>query len=407
MRMMFIAKLILLNVVRDWRKNLIACTAILVGAVSLILFGGYVAQIYEGIRLGSIYSELGHYQVFAVAQGGEAYAKGLIDQETAAHIEANLKALDEVELVTQRIEAQGLLSFGNKSVGILAYGVEPEKDAEISTSINIVKGTGLFLEKPSGALVGRELLAELGAKLGDVLTFLTTTSEGAINAVDVQVTGVMDTGSKELNKRFIKINLPLMQEVLVSKNPTNLVVLLDDRKTTAGTDARIHAAVSTASNKVEVKSWSDMSDSYHQIVSLFDNIFGFVTVLVVIIIFAGILITMTMAVMERVAELSTIRALGASRSSLLGMVVSEGIVVGVFAVIVGVASGAIIVAAINDAMIQLPAPPGSTFSYPLRILLSVKVILLPIVLSLIATLVGSVIPAYRAVRRPINEAMQR
>ena len=407
MRVMFIAKLILLNVVRDWRKNLIACVAILVGTVSLILFGGYVAQTYEGIRLGSIYSELGHYQIFATAQGGEAYSNGLIDRETATRIEANLRKLGEVDLVTQRIEAQGLLSFGNKSVGILAYGVEPDSDAEISTSIKVVQGAGLFVEKPSGALVGRELMAELGAKLGDVLTFLTTTSEGAINAVDVEVTGVMDTGAKELNKRFIKIDLPLMREVVGSDNPTNLVVLLDERKTTAATDARIHTAVSTASNKVELKSWSDMSDQYHQIVALFNNIFGFVTVLVVIIIFAGILITMTMAVMERVSELSTIRALGASRSNLLGMVLSEGAVVGVFAIIVGVASGAILAEAINYTKIQMPTPPGSTFSFPLRILLNGKIFLLPTLLSLIATLVGSFIPAYRAVKLPINEAMQR
>ena len=407
MHLMFIAKLIVLNVVRDWRKNLIACAAILLGTVSLILFGGYVAQVYEGIRLGSIYSQLGHYQIFAVAQANEAYAKSLIDRDTATGVEANLKKLNEVYLVTRRIEAQGLLSFGNKSVGVLAYGVEPDKDAQISSSVQVVKGTGLFLEKPSGALVGRELLAELGAKLGSILTFLTTTADGAINAVDVEVTGVMDTGSKELNKRFIKINLPLMQEVLGADKPTNVVVLLDERKVTAATDARVHQAVSAVSDKVVVKSWSEMSDTYHQVVALFDNIFGFVTVLVVIIIFAGILITMTMAVMERVSELSTIRALGASRSGLLGMVLSEGTLVGVVAIMVGVASGAVIANAINYAGIQMPTPPGSTFAYPLRILLTEKILAFPIVLSLIATLVGTFIPAYRAANLPISEAMQR
>ena len=403
---MFIVRLVFLNVVRDWRKNMIAGVAILVGTVSLILFGGYVAQVYEGIRLGTIYSQ-GHYQVFSTAQADEAYSKSLINQDTAARIEANLKKLDEVILVTQRIEAQGLLSFGNKSVGVLAYGVEPDKDAEISASIRIVQGTGLFPEKPSGALVGRELVAELGAKLGDVLTFLTTTSNGAINAVDVRLTGVMDTGSKDLNRRFIKINLSLMREALASNSPTNLVVLLDESKTNAATDARVHAATATASHTVELKSWSDMSDQYHQIVTLFNNIFGFVTTLVVIIIFAGILVTMTMAVMERVSELSTIRALGASRSILMGMVLSEGVVVGIFAVIVSVACGTLMVEAINHAKIQMPAPPGSTFSFPLRILLDARVLLLPVFLSLIATVAGSFIPAYRAANLPINEAMHR
>jgi putative ABC transport system permease protein len=407
MNLVFFCKLILLNVFRDWRKNMIACAAIAIGTASLILFGGYVAQMYEGIRLGSIYSQLGHYQIFSTGQGSEAYSKTLIDQETASEAEKALEALSEVKLVSRRIEAQGLVSFGNKSVGVLAYGVEADEDAEISSAVSVVQGVGLFAEKPDGALVGRELMMELGAKVGDVVTILATTADGAINAVDVEVTGVMDTGAKELNKRFIKINLPLMQEMLYSDAVTNLVVLADEDKLTRESDARIRAVVKGMGDKVTIKSWSDMSDQYHQIVAMFNNIFGFVTVLVIAIIFAAIFNTMTMGVMERVSELSTIRALGSSRSSLLTMVLSEGVIVGVLAVVVGVIAGAAIAQGINFAKIAMPTPPGSTFSYPLRILLSSDVLLLPAALSLIATLIGGFFPAYRAGKLPINEAMQR
>ena len=407
MHVIFFAKLIMLNVFRDWRKNLIACVAILVGTVSLILFGGYIAQIYQGIRLGSIYSQLGHYQVSSIVQADEAYSKSLLDADTAGRIEKNLEALGEVKLVSRRIEAQGLVSFGSKSVGVLAYGVEADEDAEISSAVKVVQGTGLFAENPEGALVGRELMMELGAKLGDVLTILVTTSEGAINAVDVEVTGVMDTGAKELNKRFIKINLPKMQEALYSHSVTNLVTLLDEYKQTPQTDSHIRAAIAKAGARLQIKSWSDMSDQYHQIVAMFDNIFGFVTVLVAIIIFAAIFNTMTMAVMERVSELSTIRALGASRANLLVMVLSEGIVVGILAIILGTACGVGIAQLINFANIKMPTPPGSTFSYPLRILLTPNILLLPALLSLVATLVGGFFPAYRAGKLPINEAMQR
>jgi putative ABC transport system permease protein len=405
--LIFMGKLVLLNVFRDWRKNMIACSAILIGTVSLILFGGYVAQIYEGVRLGNIYSQLGHYQVFSTGQSDEAYSKSLIEEKIASRIENKLKGLSEVRLVSRRIESQGLISFGSKTVGVLAYGVEADEDAELSSAVTIVQGTGLFSEKPNGALIGRELLQELDAKVGDIVTFLTTTADGAINAVDVEVTGVMDTGAKELNKRFIKINLPLMQEVLYSDAVTNLVILVDEDKLTSESDARIRSATKDASDKVTIKSWSDMADQYHQIVALFNNIFGFVTVLVIIIIFAAIFNTMTMAVMERVSELSTIRALGASRTNLLAMVLSEGVIVGMFAVIIGVAGGAFVAQMINYAEIKMPTPPGSTFSYPLRILLSTKVLLLPAALSLIATLIGGFIPAYRAGKLPINEAMQR
>lgn len=407
MYLLFLGKLIVLNVLRDWRKNLIACMAILIGTISLVLFGGYVAQMYEGIRLGSIYSQLGHYQVHAAVVGEEAYTKSLIANDRAKLVAAKLAALDEVKLVSQRVEAQGLISFGDKSVGILAYGVDADADAQISEAVSIVEGSGLFSDKPEGVLIGRELLLELGAKVGDVLTFLTTTDGGAINAVDMQVAGVMDTGAKELNKRFIKMNLSLMQEVQHSDAVTNLVVLLDESKLTPESDRRIRAVIDTDGAGLSIKSWSEMSDQYHQIVAMFNNIFGFVTALVIIIIFAAIFNTMTMGVMERVSELSTIRALGSSRTEVLLMVLIEGLIVGVFAVLVGIGSGALLAQVINYANITMPTPPGSTFAYPLRILLDLQVLLVPALLTLVATLVGGFFPAWRAGRLPINEAMQR
>jgi len=402
----FFTRLILLNVIRDWRKNLIACVAILVGTVSLILFGGYVAQMYEGIRLGSIYSQLGHYQIQAQTKGEEAYSKSYISAEMAADMTQQLESLSEVYLVTPRVEAQGLISFGDSSVGVLAYGVNADEDAEISTSVSIVEGTGLFTERHEGALVGKELLEELGASLGDVLTLLTTTSDGAINAIDIEVTGIMDTGAKELNKRFVKVNLSLMQEALYSTDVTNLVVLMDEAKANANSDHKIRELVAK-NDQLKIQSWSDMSDSYHQIVTMFNNIFGFVTALVIIIIFAAIFNTMTMGVMERVAELSTIRALGSSRSGILAMVMVEGLVVGVIAIAVGVLCGMLISYALNFANIIMPKPPGSTFEYPLRILVNLEVVLWPAILTLIATIFGCMFPAYKAGQLPINEAMQR
>ncbi len=402
----FFGKLILLNVIRNWRKNLIAGIAILVGTVSLILFGGYVAQMYEGIRLGSIYSQLGHYQIQAQSKGEEAYSKSYISAELSTEVTEKLETLPEVYLVTQRVEAQGLVSFGDRSVGALAYGVNADEDAEISTSVAIVAGSGLFSDRQEGALVGKELLEELGAHLGDVLTLLTTTADGAINAIDVEVTGVMDTGAKALNKRFIKINLSLMQEALYSSSITNLVVLLDESKTNTTSDQRIRDIVA-GNGQLKIQSWSDISDSYHQIVTMFNNIFGFVTALVIIIIFAAIFNTMTMGVMERVAELSTIRALGSSRTEILLMVLVEGLLVGIFAIAVGILFGTLISQALNFANIIMPKPPGSTFEYPLRILVNLDVVLWPTILTLFATVLGCMFPAYKAGQLPINEAMQR
>jgi putative ABC transport system permease protein len=393
--------------VRDWRKNLIACVAIFVGAVSLILFGGYVANMYAGIRLGSIYSQLGHYQVHSEQKGQGAYSKGFITPEAADEVAAKLEKLDQIKVVTKRVETQGLISFADKSVGVLAYGVEADKDAEISTAVNIIEGNGLFTSNAAGVLVGRELLEELGGNVGDVVTFLSTTNDGAINAVDLVVTGVMDTGASELNKRFIKFNLGMMEEVLRDKSVTNLVILADEEKIYPGLDAAVANAVKEVNPSLVVKDWSDMSEQYHQIVSMFDNIFGFVTSLVIVIVFAAILNTMTLGVLERVSELSTTRALGSSRGEIILIIMGEGLVVGVIGVLLGAVGGYLLAIAINYSQIPMPKPPGSTVSYPLAILMSAKVILLPSLLTLAAAVFGGVLPAYKAGKLPINEAINR
>ena len=43
-------KVAILNVLRNYRRSLITLAAIVLGCASLILFGGFVASMYEGMR---------------------------------------------------------------------------------------------------------------------------------------------------------------------------------------------------------------------------------------------------------------------------------------------------------------------------------------------------------------------
>jgi putative ABC transport system permease protein len=58
------------------------------------------------------------------------------------------------------------------------------------------------------------------------------TSDGALNGVDVQVAGIVNSGMKEYDDRYLRITLPSAQRLLQSDRVTNLVVGLDATKNT-------------------------------------------------------------------------------------------------------------------------------------------------------------------------------
>jgi len=48
----------------------------------------------------------------------------------------------------------------------------------------------------------------MNVKVGDGLTLLAVTSDGALNGVDVQIAGIVKTGYDEMDARYLRIALP-------------------------------------------------------------------------------------------------------------------------------------------------------------------------------------------------------
>ena len=57
------------------------------------------------------------------------------------------------------------------------------------------------------ALIGTGLAKSMNVKVGDGLTLLAVTSDGALNGVDVQIAGIVKTGVADLDARYLRITL--------------------------------------------------------------------------------------------------------------------------------------------------------------------------------------------------------
>lgn len=407
--MTLLCKLALRNIFRNKRRTGLTLTAIVCGSVALILFGGFIQTNYQGLRESTINSRLGHIQIFQAGfQENRARApeKFLLSPQSIKKINLILEEISGVEIVTARLEFSGLLSNGRTSIAVIGIGGEVEKEAEMSVGLTLIDGESLFEDDEDEVLMGKGLAASLHARPGDVLTLLASTSDGAINAVDVVVAGIFESFSNEYDERALRMNLQHTRFLLDNEGVTNMVVLLDETARTEAVAKQLATLFQQAELQVEIKTWSELAPFYHAVVRLYDGLFGFLQLIVMVIVFLGIANTMTMSVMERTQEIGTIRALGTRKKGVVALILLEGTLLGALGGVIGILLGVVSATLVTAGQFMMPPPPGSSIGFPIIIRIVPSVLAVGFLLAAGAALLSSIYPALKAARLKIVDALR-
>lgn len=401
-------KLGIRNIFRNARRTVITLAAMAFGSAAIILFGGFVHFMFWGVRENAIHSELGHIQLYQRGFSEKGHVEPFEYLITdVARIMALLESVEHVTLVTPRLRVSGLISTGETTTSFIGLGVDPDKEADLSSFVNIIDGKDLSKRQASGAILGKGLAAGVGAKPGDSLTLLSTTRHGSINAAEVVVRGIFESGSKEFDDRAMKVPLPLVESLLDTEGAVqSLVIVLDKTEHTALVRDRLRALFAQHQLDLELKTWEDLALRYHQVRNLLQNIFQVVTLIVSVIAVLGVANTMTMAVFERTREVGTIMAIGTKRRGVVALFLTEGFLLGVLGGLLGLAVGIGLAKLISIHGIPMAPPPGSTRAFIARIWVIPPVLGLAFTLSLLTALLSSFYPAFRASRLNVVEALR-
>ncbi|MEK6376040.1 MAG: FtsX-like permease family protein [Acidobacteriota bacterium] len=389
------------NVFRNRRRSAITLLVIVFGAVGLILFGGYKNRTFYALRESTIRNRLGHLQI---------YKRGFAGAEAQKPLQYGLENVDElrraverdprVSMTTAQITLMGLVSNGEKSETFMATAVEPEKDRKMAAQ-RITAGSDLPSNEPDAVIVGRGLAASMHVKPGDYLTLMSTTTSGSLNAMDVRVAGVFMSGVKEYDDRAVKMSLPAAQQLLQTKKIERLILILHD----TGDTAAVHSTLARSLRDVEFKEWSQLASFYHQVVMLYNGIFGFLGIVVFAIVVFSVANTILMSVFERTREIGTLMAIGTPRGTVWRMFLLEGVFIGLLGGVLGLAAGALAAFAINRMDLMLPPPPGYTVGYSLRVMLQTPILVTSFLISFITATLSSIVPALKASRLKIVDAL--
>ena len=127
---------------------------------------------------------------------------------------------------------------------MMASGVDPVGEFSVKGPfLTVSAGDVLAPGSSAEVMLGEGLARSLKAVPGSSLTLLASTTEGALNALDVRVKGVFSTGVPEIDKRLVYTDLGTAQKLLNTSRVSTLGVFLDRMESTGPAQQRIAAAM--------------------------------------------------------------------------------------------------------------------------------------------------------------------
>ena len=399
------------NIWKNKRRSLVTILAVAFGFAAVSLFRGYMNNIYDSLRNSAIRGEgLGHLTLYKkgwLLEGKLDPDKYMFTKGEMDTITALLENDRDVVLVTPQLRIAGLASNGRVSTIFIASGVIPSDELVIkgswATSRPVI-GEPLSEKNAYGVEMAQDLAAILNLKPGDDGVVMATTPDGQMNALDIHVSGVFDSGSESTNDKFMRVPFSFAQSLYDTDKADRLVILLDDWQKTEAARLRLQTILEDAGLECEIKTWNELSAFYTKVKGMFGMIFMFIFTIVFVVITMSVVNTMGMTVLERTREIGALRAIGVKRSGISSLFAIEGALLGFMGTVGGVVLNIIVWFGVRMADIRY-VPPGRSSEVSLIVnllpLVMVKLTLFMVLLSLLA----AIIPARRAARLKVVDAL--
>lgn len=399
-------KLAFRNIFRQHARTAITLGAIVFGVIGLILGGGFVRDIFFQLGEALIHSQSGHLQIVKTGYftyGSRSPERFLITDTQS--LKRELANFPEIKEVLERVNFTGLLNNGKTDWPIVADGVEPDGEARLGSFMQIVDGRQLTQKDHFGVTVGQGVAKALNLKAGDRVSLLVNTPEGALNSMELDIVGIFQSFSKDYDARFIRLALPAAHELLGSQGINSLVISLKQTADTQAVSKKLESILER--EQYESRTWVQLNDFYGKTVALYEQQFGFLQLIILIMVLLSVANSVSMSIFERTGEFGTIMATGSRPVDVIKMLVTESALLGLIGSTAGVILGIAAALLISQIGIPMPPPPNANLGYMATIQLSATDIMISFSIGFVATTLACLWPGIRVTKLPVIEALRQ
>jgi len=332
------------NIWRNSRRSVLTILAIVFATMLLVFmlsfqFGSYDTMINTAVKIHT-----GHVQVQAEGYRDKMDIRLAVPDPGV--VDDVIKDIPGVEAYTSRANAFSLVSSSDRTYGVLLTGIDPEREAEVSTLKKLVqRGEYLAQEDTDMALVGELLARNLKADIGDELVVLGQGRDGSVAASVLKVKGIFSSGEDKFDRNSVQMPLGYFQDVFSMRGAVHEVVVLgrsleDVKKIKKELGAGVRG-IDSDGNLV-VLDWMELMPGLVQSIKL-DLVSGLIMYVILIVLVAfSILNTFLMAIFERTREFGVLMAIGMTPGRLMKSLFLESIMITLIGIILGIISGGMV-----------------------------------------------------------------
>ena len=458
--------LALRNLLRNRRRSLTTLLAMMIGLVTILVFGGYSRNVIYAMQTGYVQLH-GHLQIqrkdYFLYGSGNPAAYGIADYQGIIDAVKNDPILAPlITVVTPKLQLGGIA--GNFSAGVsknvIASGMVVAEQNQMrlwddygsasytpkialggTSPDSVVIGTGVArmlqlctplkvancnqpiqAQQPAGnesKTAPDDINALSALEKNNAAPTSQTTIEmlaanlhGAPNVASLNVVKAENWGLKEFDDSYMVMHLAQAQKLIYgAAAPQISAIQIQLQHTTEipAAKARLDQLLVTTFKEtpLEVLDYQTLAPIYGQTIQFFDSVFGFIATLIGVIVLFTVGNTMSMAVVERTTEIGTLRAIGQRRGGIRRLFVMEGTMLGLIGACLGVLSALLIAYLINHAGLTW-TPPGYVYAYPLKVRIwgDLRLIFGSAIGLVIVAIISAWWPANRASKMMIVDALR-
>jgi ABC-type lipoprotein release transport system permease subunit len=321
------------NLWRNWRRTVIAITAIVLGLILLVFMAGLIEGSDQAIFGNMVRLYGGNLQIHAPGYGEKANNMPMLPVENDADVVEAALAHPNVSAVARRINTGGVVSTREGTFPVKITGIDPDAETEISiVSENITSGRYLMTGETDAILIGKGLADLLDVGVGDTVTLVGRRKNEEMRQRTVTVVGIYSLGLTEAEKGNVFITLSEAQTLYNLRDQiTEVSIILES----VGQESAVKADLLAALPGYEIDAWDTLQPEMRQVMDVKAQVTEGFSLIVLLIASVGVLNLMMMAVFERTREMGVLGALGMKGGQLMGLFLLEGAMIGVIGAVIG------------------------------------------------------------------------
>ncbi len=254
--------------------------------------------------------------------------------------------LPGVKSIVPSVYQNVLLSFGGDARGVVAKGVDPERERKYDEALQrIVDGKLDFSRDPDGIeaiLIGKQLSQEWKIKPGDYVTL--TSPQGRLTPFGMvprtrrfRVTGVFDSGFYDYDENWCFMTLGAAQELSGTGDIVNVLefrLVHPELADEFGQHLELEAGESFAAS-----TWMEENRALFRALRLEKLVTAIFIGLITFVAGLNVLVVLSMTVTDKARDIAVLMSMGTRREQIRRIFLMQGITIGATGTLIGLVVG--------------------------------------------------------------------